>query len=73
MYRELPNTTNITIYIQKYKGKNNSLYNKKEYNINNSKEVIHYFTTNVFLYYITREDLTKYNLAKLAKLFILED
>jgi hypothetical protein len=73
MYRELPNTTNITIYIQKYKGKDNSLYNKKENNINNSKEVIHYFTTNAFLHYITEEDLTKYNLAKLAKLFILED
>jgi hypothetical protein len=61
------------MYIQKYKSKDNSLYNKEENNINNSKKVIYYFTTNIFLYYITREDLTKYNLAKLAKLFILED
>jgi hypothetical protein len=73
MYRELPNTANIAMHIQKYKGKDNSLYNKKENNINNSKKVIYYFTTNTFLYYTTREDLTKYNLAKLAKLFILED
>jgi hypothetical protein len=73
MYRELPNTANIAVHIQKYKGKDNSLYNKKEDNINNSKEAIHYLTANIFLHYITREDLTKYNLAKLAKLFILED
>jgi hypothetical protein len=73
MYRELPNTTNITMHIQEYKSKDNSLYNKKENNINNSKKVIYYFTTNIFLHCITREDLTKYNLAKLAKLFILED
>jgi hypothetical protein len=61
------------VHIQEYKGKNNSLYNKKKDNINNNKKVIHYFTTNTFLHCITREDLTKYNLAKLAKLFILED
>jgi hypothetical protein len=61
------------MHIQKYKGKDNSLYNKKEDNINNSKKAIHYLTTNTFLYCTTREDLTKYNLAKLAKLFILED
>jgi hypothetical protein len=73
MYRELPNTTNITVHIQKYKGKDNSLYNKEENNINNSKKAIYYFTANTFLHCITREDLTKYNLAKLAKLFILED
>jgi hypothetical protein len=73
MYRELPNTTNITVHIQEYKGKDNSLYNKEEDNINNSKEAIHYFTANIFLHCTTREDLTKYNLAKLAELFILED
>jgi hypothetical protein len=73
MYRELPNTANIAVHIQEYKGKDNSLYNKEENNINNSKKAIHYFTANVFLYCITGEDLTKYNLAKLAKLFILED
>jgi hypothetical protein len=73
MYRELPNTTNITIHIQKYKDKDNRLYNKEENNINNSKKVIYYFTANTFLYYTTRKDLTKYNLAKLAKLFILEN
>jgi sRNA-binding protein len=61
------------MHIQEYKGKDNRLYNKKENNINNSKEVIHYLTANAFLHCITREDLTKYNLAKLAKLFILED
>jgi hypothetical protein len=73
MYRELPNTANITVHIQKYKGKDNRLYNKEEDNINNSKEAIYYLTANAFLHCITREDLTKYNLAKLAKLFILED
>jgi hypothetical protein len=73
MYRELPNTTNIAMHIQEYKGEDNSLYNKEEDDINNSKEAIHYLTANTFLYCTTREDLTKYNLAKLAKLFILED
>jgi hypothetical protein len=61
------------VHIQEYKGKDNRLYNKEEDNINNSKEVIYYLTANAFLYCTTREDLTKYNLAKLAKLFILED
>jgi hypothetical protein len=61
------------MYIQEYKGKDNSLYNKKKNNINNSKKVIYYFTTNAFLHCTTKKDLTKYNLAKLAKLFILED
>jgi hypothetical protein len=73
MYRELPNTANIAVHIQEYKSEDNSLYNKEENNINNSKKVIYYFTANAFLHCTTKEDLTKYNLAKLAKLFILED
>jgi hypothetical protein len=73
MYREPPDTTNIAVHIQEYKGKDNSSYNKEEDNINNSKEVIHYFTANAFLHRTTREDLTKYNSAEPAELFILED
>jgi CRISPR/Cas system CSM-associated protein Csm4 (group 5 of RAMP superfamily) len=73
MYRELPNTANIAVHIQEYKSEDNSLYNKEEDDINNSKKAIHYLTANAFLHYITGEDLTKYNLAELAKLFILED
>jgi hypothetical protein len=73
MYGELPNTTNIAVHIQEYKGEDNRLYDKEEDNINNSEEVIHYLTANAFLYCTTREDLTKYDLAKPAELFILED
>jgi hypothetical protein len=61
------------VHIQEYKGKDDGLYNKEEDNINNGKEAIYYLTANAFLHCTTREDLTKYNLAELAELFILED